>query len=499
MKKTGWALLITLIVCIFLAPAVSAEEMRERKLQEELIYNIMIDRYNNGDSKIDEQVDLEDPYAYHGGDLEGVILKLDDLQEIGVSTISLSPLMANAEDGFHGYWIEDFYSIEEQFGTMDDLNRLIDEAHNRNMKVVMEFVPNYIATTNPITTDPEKEDWFMEHDLTEPSWMTNTVQLNLDNPQVEAYLLDAAEYWMDETDIDGFKLHAVDQSSLRFLENFTNQIKKLDPSFYLLGDILFDDEASEEILKNTELDALENSTLNESMVNVFAAPDKPVSDIYETWANSGNQQGLLYMDDFYSERFTQAFAENNRNSLTAWTLALTYMYTTPGIPTLLQGSELPMYGRTPEESQRLVPFNSGEPELKEFHDRISSLREEFPVLQYGDFELIGSDDAMSVFKRTLEDETMYIAINNGSESAYVDVSDIDSGLQLRGHLGDNLVRENENGEYRIGLARESAEVYSIEDDQGLNWVFIGFVVGVFVLFIGAIIYLSIKQKKRESN
>ncbi|WP_067729755.1 alpha-amylase family glycosyl hydrolase [Oceanobacillus damuensis] len=498
MKRMAFMLTVTfLLILTSFLPAVSAED--ERTVEDEIIYNIMVDRYNNGDQKIDEQVDIEDPYAYHGGDLQGVIARLDSLQEIGVTTISLSPLMENAENGYHGYWIEDFYALEEQLGTMEDLNTLVEEAHQREMKVVLEFVTNYVADTHPIVDDPEKEDWVTEQEITEPAWAENTVQLNSDNPEVEAYLLDVAEYWMTETDIDGFMLHAVDQSSIDFLGNFTRQIKNANPEFYLLGDILVTDEASEQLLAETDLDAFENMTLSESMTTVFAEPDHPVSDIYETWSAASNQNGLLYMDDFYTKRFTQLYSENQRNSLTAWSLALTYMYTTPGTPSLLQGTELPMYGATPEDSQRLVPFNSGEPELKEFHDRISSLREQFPVLRHGDFEIVGSDGAMSVFKRTLDEETMYIAINNSSESAYVDVSEIKPGMQLRGFLGDHLVRENENGDYRIGLPRESTEVYGIQENKGLNWAFIGFVLGVFLLFIGGIIYLTVKQKNRNAN
>ncbi|WP_087973327.1 alpha-amylase family glycosyl hydrolase [Oceanobacillus rekensis] len=496
MKKIAFMLVIAIMMATMsYIPTVFADE--ERALEEEIIYNIMVDRFNNANHSSESQADvnIDDPNAYHGGDIQGIILKLDALQKIGVTTISISPLMENADNGYHGYWIEDFYSIEEQFGTMEDLNTLIEEAHARDMKVVMEFVTNYIADTNPIIDDPDKEDWFMEQELTEPAWTANTVQLNLNNPEVEAYLIDVAKYWMDETNLDGYMLHAVDEAPIEFLGNFTSHLKSVNPEFYLLGDILITDEASDEILAETELDAFENMSLRDSMVDVFAAPDNNVSTIYETWSNSSNQHGLIYMDDFYTERFTQAYSENHRNSLTTWTLALTYLYTTPGTPMILQGSELPMYGATAEDSQRLVPFNSGEPELKEFHERISSLRSQFPVLQHGDFEIVGSDGAMSVFKRTLEDETMYIAINNGSESAYLDVSDIESGLQLRGHLGDNLVRENENGDYRIGLPRETTEVYSLQTDEGLNWAFISFVVAVFVLFIGGIIALSIKQRK----
>ncbi|MFC4024493.1 alpha-amylase family glycosyl hydrolase [Oceanobacillus longus] len=499
MKKIAFMLLIvSMMTTTSFIPVISADG--ERAVEEEIIYHIMVDRFNNGDQSTEAQVDVnvDDPAAYHGGDLQGVTLKLDALQEIGVTTISLSPLMTNAANGYHGYWIEDFYRLEEQFGTMEDLSTLIQEAHNRDIKVVMEFVTNYIAETSPIVSDPEKEDWIIEQELTEPTWTANTVQLNLDHPEVEAYLIDVAEHWMNETNLDGYMLHAVDEAPIGFLSNFTSHLKSVNPEFYLLGDILVTDEASEELLAETELDAFENRTMRDSMAEVFAAPDNPVSDIYDTWSTASNQNGLLYMDDFYTERFTQTYSKNHRNSLTAWTLALTYMYTTPGTPTILQGTELPMYGATAEDSQRLVPFNSGEPELKEFHDRISSLREQFPVLQYGDFEIVGSDGAMSVFKRTLDDETMYIAINNGSESAYVDISDIESGMQLNGYLGDNLVRENEIGDYRIGLPRESTEVYSIQPNEGLNWIFIGFVLVVFSLFIGGIIALSIKQRKSNA-
>ncbi|RDW19934.1 alpha-amylase family glycosyl hydrolase [Oceanobacillus chungangensis] len=494
MKRILFVVIIGLCLFINNENVVFAEG---QPIHEEIIYNILIDRYNNGDFQRDGQVDIDNPTSYHGGDLQGIIAKLDDLEEIGVTIISLSPIMENAENGFHGYWIEDFYSIEEQFGTMDDLHQLINEAHDRDIKVVLEFVTNFVASSHPILEDPEKADWIVESSETSPEWMGNVDKLNLENPEVTAYLMEVAEYWMEETDLDGFRLQAVDQVPTDFVEQFTTRIKELQPDFYILGDILETDDNNGELISGTKLEAIENKTLYHSMSDVFAKPDQSVEAIYNAWKNSGKQDGLLYIDDFYGERFTQKFADNGRNALTAWTLALTYMYTSPGTPTLLQGTELPMYGGSAEESQRLVPFNSGDSELKEFHNRISSLRSQFPVLQHGDFALVGSSDSMSVFKRTLGDETMYIAINNGSESAYVDIDGIDSGMQLTGYLGDNLVRENENGTYRVGLARETAEVYSIGPDTGINWSFIGFVGGIFLLFVVGVIYLSRKAKKSE--
>ncbi|MFD1850042.1 alpha-amylase family glycosyl hydrolase [Oceanobacillus bengalensis] len=496
MKKILGLIVIAMMVSLYINEPVAVAE--ERQLQEEIVYQIMVDRFNNGDYENDNTSDVDNPHAYHGGDIEGIILKLDALQEIGVSTISLSPLMDNAENGYHGYLIEDFYNMEEQFGTIDDLNQLIEEAHARGMKVVMEFVTSYVARSNPIVTDAAKEDWFIEHNQTGPEWLTNVATFNLENPEVEQYIIDVAEFWISETNLDGFKLHAVDQAPVQFLADLTSHMKEIKPDFYLLGDILETDENSGQILDNTEIQAIENITLSQTMRDVFSEPDKPVSEIYEAWQESNKEQDILFLDDMSTERFTQTFSENGRNAVTTWTLALTYMYTTPGVPMLYQGSEIPMYGKTPEEVQMLVQFNSGEPELKEFYDRISALRSQFPALQYGDFEMVGSSGAMSVFKRTYEDETLFIAINNDSESQYIRLSDIEPGMELRGYLGDNLVREEDNGEYRIGIPRESVEVYKLQSYSGFNWGLIGLAGGIMAVFIFGIIYLSRKQKKRES-
>lgn len=477
---------------------VGAAGLEERELNEEVIYNILVDRYNNGDFSADEQVRVDDPKAFHGGDLQGIIKKLDTINELGITTISLSPIMENAADGYHGYWIEDFKRIDKQFGSMDDLDELITEAHKRDIKVVLEFVTNYVADSHSIAEDPAKKDWLKKQKETEPEWLNNVVKLDQDNPDVASFLKDAADYWMDETDLDGFKLQAVDQSSTDFLADFTKHIKENNPDFYLLGDILITDENREQILKDTEIDVIDNTALYQAMTDTFSHVDNPVSDLLEVQQTNGSSADLLYLDNQYTKRFSQQFAEQGRNDLTVWKLALTYMYTMPGTPGLFQGSEIPMYGENAEEAQMLVQFNSGDTEIKEFQERIASLRTEFPVLSYGDLEVVGSSKGMSVYKRTFKDETMYVAINNGSESESVTVTGMDSGKQLRGFLGDNIVRETENGEYKIGLAREEAEVFSVEEDSGLNWAFIGFILGVFALFIAMIVFLSRKQKKRNA-
>lgn len=495
-KRVAAALALFLFVFSFIGQQAFAEE---RTIEQEIIYHILVDRFNNGDYARDEAIDIDDPFAYHGGDIQGIIKKLDKLQEIGVTAISLSPIMANSEKGYHGYWIEDFFSVEEQFGTMEDVQQLVEEAHKRDMKVLLEFVINYVSVSHPWVDDAEKQDYFTAQDKTEPEWMNQTAKLNLENPEVEAYLIEAANFWIDETGIDGFLLQAADEAPLSFLKNFTEKIKATNPNFYVLGDLLFSDENREEMIATVPLDAVDQLAVQKALTEVFTEPGKPVEEIFSIVQSNSGDKGLFFVDDMYTKRFTHSFAENGRNALTVWQLALTTMFTSPGVPMLFQGSEIPMLGETPEDIQKLVEFNSGEPDLKEFYTRISALRSTFPVLQYGDFELVGTSGAMSVFKRTYNGETMYIAINNDETSRQLDITDIEPGMQLVGYLGDHIFREIEDGVYRIGLPRESAEVFSIQPDQGMNWGLILFAGGIFILFVVSVIVLSLKQKKQEQQ
>src|SRR5699024_10318314 len=148
-KKVIYLLMLIPFLLICMGPL----ETEASNVQEEVYYHILVDRFNNGDASLDDQVDLEDPYAYHGGDFAGIIDKLDAIIQSGFTAIVLSPVMANAPDGYHGYWVEDFWSVEEQFGTMDDFNKLVAEAHDRDIKVILEFVTNYAAGSHPIASN----------------------------------------------------------------------------------------------------------------------------------------------------------------------------------------------------------------------------------------------------------------------------------------------------------------------------------------------------------
>lgn len=478
-----------LFILLILPSSIYAET--SESLRQEKIYNILVDRYNNGHQTHSEAVDIDDPYAYHGGDFKGIEMKLDTIKAAGFTTISISTVAKNRPGGYHGYWIDDFQEINEEFGTIEELQSLIKSAHEKDLKVVLEFVTGFASDTNVLFKNKNNQDWILTEDvsLDEP-WNEGIIQLDLSNPNVKDYFIETAEFWLDETKVDGLILHAADELPYEFVNQFSTQLKDSYPDKWVIAHTLGEEESASSLQKIDALDAVYNRKLQTELFNVFGNVGNEIDSLYN------EDVGLVFADDAYTKRFAQHVGESGRNATTTWKLVLTYMYTANGVPAIYQGSEMPMFAEGYPESQMLVQFNSGDPELKEFIERIGALRREFPVLSTGTYEFSGSTGAMGVFKRSNENETFYIAINNDERSQAVVIDDIPEGKQLSGYLADNLVRQNEDGEYVITLPRESSEIFRIEEDKGINWIFIGFMITVLVVFVAGVIYLVNKDKKR---
>lgn len=494
--------MIVLAVCLGISLIPQATFANNNStLPEEIIYDIFVDRFNNGRQAASDQVDVHDPYTYNGGDIKGITDRLDTIKESGFTVISLSPIMENAPKGYHGYWIEDFYQVEEEFGSLDDLKRLVEKAHEKEMKVMLELVTNYVAKSSPLVEEGGKEDWFLENKVTPmdaTSWLDDVYVLDQQNPDVQEYLIDMALYWMEETGVDGFKLHAADQADPTFIEKLAQTIKEKKNNFYLIATTLQGDTDTEKLLAIEQLDAVANEKVYQALNDVFEKPDEPVAKLFDIRKDTANLRDLLFIDNIQTARFSNNFGDHGRNAVTTWKMALAYLYLTPGVPIIYQGSEVPMYGPGFPENQYIFDSTSADPDVEKAFSRMAALRLQFTQLTYGDMELVAEDQGFSLFKRTHDDKSIYVAINNDSESRVVTIDDgIDTEFQLKGLLHDDTIRANEDGKFLIGMERESAEVFIIQPNVGFNWTFIGMVAGVFIIFIGSIIYLTRKQKKRE--
>lgn len=118
--------------------------------RSEIVYQLLTDRFANGDHANDYRVVENAPARYHGGDWRGVEEKLDYLDNLGVTALWISPIVKNVEtdagvDGYHGYWTQDFTRLNPHFGDLLSLRRMVDQAHERGMKVILDIVVNHVG------------------------------------------------------------------------------------------------------------------------------------------------------------------------------------------------------------------------------------------------------------------------------------------------------------------------------------------------------------------
>ena len=184
----------------------------------DLIYFLMTDRFSNGDPTNDQNVRPADPQAYHGGDFQGIINKLDYIKDLGFTTIWISPVVQNQVGGYHGYWATDFYKTNEHFGSMAELRSLVDQAHAKGIKVIVDLVVNHTGQLHPWVGEAQYQNWFhprknianySDQREVENGWLASLPDLNQENPEVKQYLINMAKWWIEETGIDGYRLDTV--------------------------------------------------------------------------------------------------------------------------------------------------------------------------------------------------------------------------------------------------------------------------------------------------
>ncbi|MBY6050769.1 alpha-amylase family glycosyl hydrolase [Cytobacillus firmus] len=509
--KKGVSIFILIPFLLFYALPVGAIEKEERKWQDESIYFLMVDRFNNGDSNNDYEVDVKDPKAYHGGDFKGIADKLDYIKDMGFTAIWLTPVFDNESKGYHGYWIKDFYNTEEHFGTIEEFKSLVKEAHKRDMKVILDFVVNHVGYNHEWLNDPEKNEWFHEKqdiqnwenqtDL-ENGWIYGLPDLNQVNPEVKNYLIDAAKWWIKETDIDGFRLDTVKHVSKDFWTEFSKEVKSEKEDFYLLGEVWSDSPEYIAQYEETGIDGFVDYPLNDFLRPAFAKPDQSLSWLFTSWDRNKSIYENPYlmgtfMDNHDTVRFTRDAISQNQHPGPRWKLALTYLYTSPGIPIMYYGSEIALDGGNDPDNRRQMDFRTDK-ELIDYITKLGEVRQQLPSLTRGTMELIKEDNGFAVYKRQFEDETAIVAINNTTESqkAVIDSDVLEDGKELQGMLAGDLV-SSKDGSYTLILDREEAEVYVLKEKTGLNIPYIVSIAAVYTAFM-IFIYLIWKRSKNRN-
>ena len=442
-------------------------------IHNESIYDLYVDRYFNKVITNDYDVNAKDPNAFAGGDFLGVIEKMDHIKDMGFTTISIGPVFAT--ETYDGKRVLDFNTLEKRFGTPEEFHQLINEAHKNNLKIMIEFPLNNYSVNHVWNAET---DWIQ-------SVENDVLTLDLKNSEVQDALINTLVEFANTYQIDGVKLSELNGAETSFINNMIASVKEVRDPMYVIAleesDANFDVEYSDDLLVN----------FREAFKNTDLTTEGIVSTDYND---------LLLFDHLLTERFTYYSALENMFPPTRIKTALGAMLTMPGVPYMTYGTEIAMNGQNVQESHQVMNFRVDE-ELIEYIKDINSIRNKSETMRTGKIELLENENGYIVFKRYSEDEQFIVVINNSSVTKRIDLSSdvVGENKELRGLFESDIVRADDNGQYRLVLDREIVEVYQITDRQGLNKSYIFAMALSYILFLTFLVIVWKKGKQRRNE
>lgn len=389
------------------------------------IYFIMVDRFANGDAGNDGDADKGDASAFHGGDIQGVIDHLDELKDMGVKTVWLSPVFKMRTDkffghgAFHGYWVEDFDQVEPRFGDTATLVKLSDELHARGMKLILDIVLNHVAMDSPKLA--QHPGWFHGNGALEnwndPGELTThdvhgLPDLNQDNPEVYDFLLKTSLAWLDTLKPDGFRLDAVKHIDDGFWVRYNKAIlEAAPPGFILLGEVLDGDHRQiSATMRNGMFNSMFDFPLYFALVDVYCRDQNPakLASVFSSDRTYDKPELLATILDNHD---LPRIASDCKGDMDRIRQALTFQLTSRGFPVINYGTEAALEGAKEPENRADMRFDS-QP-LREHIKSLLALRDRHESLRNGAPIVLDVDASSMFYARVSSSEAALVAVNKG--------------------------------------------------------------------------------------
>lgn len=455
MKALSMVLAVLFCVSLLMPSQVLAEANTQPSSalnESDIIYMVLTDRFYDGDSTNNGTLNQEyrpGQLKYtQGGDWKGLTQKLDYIKNLGVTAIWISPPSQNEllsrdgeESGYHGYFTHDYNSADPHYGTKQDLIDLVNSAHAKGLKVILDVVPNHTADYFAGTaTTYSSADYQPAAPFNNPSWyhhygdITNwdnpfqvlnydlggLDDLNQDNPDARAAIKDAYKNWIDMTGADGVRVDAARSIPKDFLQEFEQYLGV--PSF---GEIFVGDVDYVSDFANYEWGVLDFPLFFQAR-EVFAhdASFTTVKSILDQDYKYKDVNHLVtFIDNHDRDRFL-CLADDNYQKLR---LALTFLFTVRGIPDVYYGTEQNCYGGgvptewagiANKENREVMPGFSEDGNMYKLIQRLSQLRKDYNCLQTGTQREMWVEDNIYAYSRRNDTtgQEVITVINNGTSN-----------------------------------------------------------------------------------
>ncbi len=397
-------------------------------------YQIFPERFANGDQSNDPEgakpwnaSDHPGRQDFYGGDLQGVLDHLDHLVDLGVNGIYFNPIFKSPTN--HKYDTEDYFQIDPHFGNAELFKKLVQEAHKRGIKVMLDAVFNHIGDQSPQWQDVLKNgeqsqyaDWFHVHQF--PATYTPTEnfeftpdatydtfdytphmpKLNTATPAVQEYLLKIARYWVEEFDIDAWRLDVANEIDHHFWRRFHQEMVSLKPDFYILGEIWT---TSQPWLNGDEFSAVMNYSYTGAILNHFIDHSldakqmvEELSSLLMTYRDQTNQLMFNVLDSHDTARI-KTLAHDNED-LVRQTFAFTFLQ--PGVPSIYYGTEYGMTGENDPDCRKPMNWQPNEAAKAMFaslQTLVKFRHDYWQEIEEGTIQFTVQDDGLLVVRRRL--------------------------------------------------------------------------------------------------
>ena len=446
---------------------------------EDAVYLLMPDRFANGDKKNDsskEAVEKADPKnlgGRHGGDIQGIIDHLDDIVSLGATVIWPTPLTFDNEKSYsyHGYACADYYRIDPRYGTNELYRTMVEKAHNKGLKVIMDMVPNHCGTAHWWMQDLPSRNWInypenlrrggeklrrtnaamsthndphaaeVDKESCVKGWFDTTMpDMNLAEPLVRQYLVQMAVWWIEWADLDGLRVDTFPYSDKKGIAAWTKAIRDEYKNLNIVGEVWFGDVASCSYWEGRRQSDGYNSHLPSVMdfplmfATLSALTQEGTSwepsllRIYNSlaldWLYEDPSDILVFLGNHDTPRLAHELAGDPGKMKMAYALLATMR----GVPQLYYGDE---YGLTSADgtvghSQERVDmpwekFTREQIALRKYVSDLFTWRKGSKAVAQGDFIHFRPDSRnVYVYFRTVKNQGVMVILNGGEEDYAVD-------------------------------------------------------------------------------
>ncbi len=396
-------------------------------VKDAVFYQIFPERFHNGDRENDPEsiecweTGIPARENFFGGDIDGIIEKVDHLSDLGVNAIYMTPVFKSTTN--HKYDTTDYFQIDPHFGDNETLKKLVDVCHGKGIKVVLDAVFNHCGYMFDKFQDVVEKgiespyyNWFYIKEwpinFDEISYQTfgfepKMPKLNTSNPEVIAYLLKVATYWIEYANIDGWRLDVANEIDHAFWRKFRTAVKSVKPDAYIVGEIWHN---AQPWLLGDQFDGSMNYPFTRACLQYFAwnkGTPREFADMINTNIVRYTDQANIAMLNLLDSHDTPRFLTESGGNKDALKMAAMFQMTFEGAPSIYYGTEIGMEGENDPDCRRPMSWNTNvwDKDMFAYYKNVIRLRHENIEFRQGNFQFVEHDHVL-IYKKSHRNVSM---------------------------------------------------------------------------------------------